>query len=322
LTGSSEFSENAADGHEPPRTAQSHQRRIEQEVGAEEIGLHDTSGIGASRALPESRRRRLTGVRHDDIELPPCLGCASYESATVHLVSHIARKMPRLPACVSDLANGLPQSALVTPAHQYARPPARELKRNRTPDTLSATGDDRNLSPEKGLGHAAASSTLTELSAPTIKGAVNVDTDRDEEERRARLRGRRMGLGVVLVVSLMFIAASSSQIVSAVFGLGTVPLAAGPSDSAERRCAEGISRLVRGLDPSGGGTPAATRTLEARWNAADPVEQQCQKATGGLDAWDALLRLRAAELQLSDPTPADLQPLRNEVTAHLPADLR
>lgn len=237
------------------------------------------------------------------------------------LVSHIAREMPRLPTCMSDLANSLPQSPLVPTAHEHARPAARELKRNRPTDTLSAAGDDCNLSPEKGLGHAAASSTLTELSAPTIKGTVNVDPGPDEEERRTRLRGRRIGLGIVIVVSLTFIAASSSQIVSAVFGLGTVPLVAGQSDSPERRCAEGIRRLARGLDPSVGGTSAA-KTLEAGWNDPNPVEQQCRKATGGLDAWDALLRLRAAELQLSDPTPADLQPLRDEVTAHLPADLR
>jgi hypothetical protein len=163
---------------------------------------------------------------------------------------------------------------------------------------------------------------LTEHSAPTIKGAVTGDTDRDEQERRARLRGRRVGLAVVLVVAVTFIVASASQIASAVFGWGTVPLAAGPVDSPERRCAEGIGHLVRTLEVPSGASSPATKALPAPWKDADRVEHECRNAARGLDAWDALLRLRAAELQLADPTPAELQPLRDEVIAHLPADLR
>jgi hypothetical protein len=118
---------------------------------------------------------------------------------------------------------------------------------------------------------------------------------------------------VVIVVAIAFIAISTAQITSAVFGLRTMPLASGPVDSPVRRCATGISRLARALDR--GPSPA-------EWNDAESVEETCRAVTGGLDAWAALLRLRAAELQLAPATSEDLQPLRVEVAAHLPPDLR
>ncbi len=317
----SELAEHAADRDEPPRASQSHKRRVEQVVRTEQIRLHDAASLGAAPTT-ESRLRRLACVRNDDVEPPPCLGRASHQCTAVRLVANIARKVTSLAARMSNLAYDLPERALVTTTHHHTRSSARQLESDRAADTSSTACDDGNLSLEKGLRHPAASSTLTEHSAPTIKGAVTVDTDRDEQERRARLRGRRMGLGVVLVVAVTFIGASSAQIVSAVFGLGTVPLTAGPVDSPERRCAEGIGHLVRALEPPSSASPPATKALEPPWNDADRVEQECRKAAGGLDAWDALLRLQAAKLQLSEPTPADLQPLRDEVIAHLPADLR
>jgi len=152
---------------------------------------------------------------------------------------------------------------------------------------------------------------------------VKGDIDQGDELHRARLRGRRAGLGVVIVVASAFIVISTAQITSAVFGLGTQPLASGPGDSPERRCAVGISRLVRALDrPAGADPPTARAPSALDWNDADGVEQTCRTATGGLDAWAALLRLKAAELQLTHAGPADLQPLRDEVAAHLPPDLR
>jgi hypothetical protein len=239
----------------------------------------------------------------------------------VRVVANVAREVTSLAACVSNLAHDLPESPLVTTTHDHTRSSSRQLESDGAADTSSAACDDGNLSLEKGLRHPAASSTLTEHSAPTIKGAVTGDLDQDEEERRARLRGRRMGLGVVLVVALVFIGVSSAQIISAVFGLGTVPLAAGPGDSPERRCGEGISQLLKAPEPPSGATPAAAKPLQAA-NDADRVEQECRKAAGGLDAWDALLRLRAAESQLAATAPEALEPLRHEVIAHLPADLR
>jgi hypothetical protein len=164
---------------------------------------------------------------------------------------------------------------------------------------------------------------LTEPFAATIKRAVKGDIDQGDELDRARLRGRRAGLGLVIVAASAFIAVSTAQITSAVFGLGTEPLASGPGDSPERRCAVGISQLVRALErPVQADPPTARAASAADWKDADSVEQTCRTATGGLDAWAALLRLKAAELQLTHAGPADLQPLRGEVAAHLPPDLR
>jgi hypothetical protein len=321
LPGGSELAEHTADRDEPSRASQSHQRRVEHVVRAEQIRLHDAASLGAAPTT-KSRLGRLACIRNDDIEPPPCLGRASHQGAAVRLVANIARKVTSLPARMRNFAYDLPERALVAATQHHTRSSSRQLESDGAADTSSTARDDGNLSLEKGLRHPAASSTLTEHSAPTIKRAVTGDTHRDELELRARLRGRRVGLGVVIVVAVTFVVASASQIVSAVFGLGTVPLAAGPVDSPERRCAEGIGHLVRTLAPRSGASPPATQALQAPWNDADRVEQECRNATGGLDAWDALLRLRAAELQLSEPTPADLQPLRNEVIAHLPADLR
>lgn len=239
----------------------------------------------------------------------------------MRFIAYVAGQVPSPPPCVRDFADGLSERAFFAAAYDHARPASGELESDGSADPPSPTCDDRDLSPEKRLGHPAASSTLTEPLMPTIKGAVNGDTDRDEEERRVRLRGRRIGLGVVMVAAFAFIAISSAQIVAAVFGLGTTPLAAGSLDSPERQCALGIRRLARALD-----APARLDRVELpaseRWTGADAVENECRKAAGGLDAWAALLRLQAAESQLVEASQADLQPLRREVAAHLPADLR
>jgi hypothetical protein len=152
---------------------------------------------------------------------------------------------------------------------------------------------------------------------------VTLESHGEDDERRARLRGRRIGLGVVMVVAVSFIAVSTTQIVRAVFGLATTSLAPGRADSPQGRCAIGIRRLARTLDrPVGVEPPASGPATGAGWTDTEAVDQACRKASGGLDAWAALLRLRAAEQQLAQASEEDLQPLRREVAAHLPADLR
>jgi hypothetical protein len=79
---------------------------------------------------------------------------------------------------------------------------------------------------------------------------------------------------------------------------------------------------MRALDAPARLDPVESRPSAARWGGADAVENECGKAAGGLDAWAALLRLQAAESQLAEASQADLQPLRREVAAHLPADMR
>ncbi len=125
---------------------------------------------------------------------------------------------------------------------------------------------------------------------------------------RARLRGKRIALGIVITVTVAYIAASAVDIVPAVFGVVMHPLPPAPPGTPARACAEGIRRLVSGPDPGGG----------------DEVKQACTASREGLDAWAALVRLRSGERQLAGRNGSDqeLQELRRQVLAHLPADLR
>jgi hypothetical protein len=150
----------------------------------------------------------------------------------------------------------------------------------------------------------------------------------EDDVRTARLRGRRAAHGLVLVVAMLFIGVSTAQIISAVFGIRTTPLASGPIDSPERRCAVGISRLAKALDRAAR-APAAEPGFRPEipdptgdWASADGVQRSCGQAVGGLDAWAALLRLRQAQSQLARSQPDDLLPLRRDLVAHLPEDMR
>ena len=145
---------------------------------------------------------------------------------------------------------------------------------------------------------------------------------------RARRQGKRVVLGVVIVVSVVFIAASASQLVPAVFGWSVTPLPS-PTSSPRRSesawmCATGIRRrLDRSLErvaaqAPGPGPPGS-------WPDEAEVRGACEKSPEGLDAWASLARLRRAEEELSPPSGDDsgeLQALRRDVAAHLPADLR
>lgn len=125
------------------------------------------------------------------------------------------------------------------------------------------------------------------------------------ELARARLRGKRAALGVIFVVAAVFIGVSAWNIVPAVFGANLRPLPASAAGTPDRTCAQGVRRLERGLPG---------------WQDASSVESACAASPAGLDAWASLLRLRlAGAQQLPD---ADLEPLRRDVEAHLPADLR
>jgi hypothetical protein len=127
----------------------------------------------------------------------------------------------------------------------------------------------------------------------------------------------------VIAVAVTFVGASALQIIPAVFGAGTNPIPAGSPGSAARVCAEGVSRLLRAM---GDDDPNAEGQADA-WSRAGAA---CRRSPEGLDAWAALLRLRAARAQLQGSTTgsshvrasAELDPLRQEVAEHLPADLR
>jgi len=159
-------------------------------------------------------------------------------------------------------------------------------------------------------------------------------------DAQARRDARRAANGIVIVVAVAFIGASAVQIVPAVFGAGVRPIAPAGAGSPEGQCGEGVRSLALALDraggeawsPSPGGEPldvdpeaarqAFERGLLPQWNAETEVERACAQSGEGLDAWAALLRLRRAEEQAVLRGRVELVPLRREVAAHVPANLR
>ncbi len=132
----------------------------------------------------------------------------------------------------------------------------------------------------------------------------------DDELARARLRGRRAGLAILVVVAVAFIVSSTSQITRAVFGLGGGPVPAGAPGAIDPACTQGVKAL-----------------LDARFSRVDSPAREvlldaCSRTPEGLDLSAALKRLKVAEEQLTRRCQAELSPLRRDVEAHLPADLR
>jgi hypothetical protein len=142
------------------------------------------------------------------------------------------------------------------------------------------------------------------------------------------------------VFSVIFVGASAAQIIPAVFGIGIEPLPSTPAASPESECADGVRSLALALDRATeaawsprtahavtmGGTDHALEAFRAglvpEWNAAASVEKACGTAREGWEAWAALLRLRRAEEQVALRGLVELVPLRRDVAAHLPANLR
>jgi len=150
-----------------------------------------------------------------------------------------------------------------------------------------------------------------------------VEGSRDDAAR-ARLQGKRVALGIVLFVSVGIIGSSTMQIVPAVFGTGIRPLPDGLPGSSAHTCAEGVQRLEKALERAseeGGGADFSAR-LRPEWDDESTVEVACSRSSEGLDAWAALARLRSAEEHLAPDGRGLLAPLRRDVRAHLPADLR
>jgi hypothetical protein len=150
-----------------------------------------------------------------------------------------------------------------------------------------------------------------------------VEGSRDDAAR-ARLQGKRVALGIVLFVSVAIIGSSTMQIVPAVFGAGIRPLPEGMAGSSARTCAEGVQRLDQALDRAvdGAGSGDFSARLRPEWDEESTVALACGQSSEGLDAWAALARLRSAEEHLAPDDRGLLAPLRRDVRAHLPADLR
>jgi hypothetical protein len=149
-----------------------------------------------------------------------------------------------------------------------------------------------------------------------------------DDTARVRLQGKRVALGIVLVLSVAIIGSSSLQIIGAVFGAGIHRIPASARGTPAQVCAEGVLRLARALDRSAeaAGSASFQASLRPEWNEAGAIQQACSQSSEGLDAWASLARLRSAEEQLASGVrterQAELAPLRDDVSAHLPADLR
>jgi hypothetical protein len=149
----------------------------------------------------------------------------------------------------------------------------------------------------------------------------------------ARLRGKRIALGVVIAIAVAFIGASVAQIIGAVFGTGVAPMQSAEPGSAERTCAFGVRGLERALERASSRILSSATTddeavaafregLSPEWEQADAVRRACARAREGLEAWAALQRLLLAQEQLTRYVHVELAPLRRDVIAHLPMDLR
>jgi hypothetical protein len=147
----------------------------------------------------------------------------------------------------------------------------------------------------------------------------------DASVAAARLNGRRVALLLVLVVSLAFVGSSSWQIIPAVFGSGFTPLPSGAAPgSPEQRCASGVRSLADALDQPRLALPGAPSRpgLSPVWDSASEVQSACTEAQGGPQAWASLQRLRMAEEHSDRLDRDDIDAVRRDVAAHLPADLR
>jgi hypothetical protein len=144
-----------------------------------------------------------------------------------------------------------------------------------------------------------------------------------DADARARLRGKRVALGVVFTAAISFIGASAVQIIPAVFGAGVRPLPSSPPGSSARVCAEGVRGLLLAIGSADPNKADPNKTAPPpEW---ERVEQACGASPEGLDAWAALMRLRSAAAQIARPQQGEsieLDPLRRDVAAHLPAELR
>jgi hypothetical protein len=128
-----------------------------------------------------------------------------------------------------------------------------------------------------------------------------------KSDAQARARARRAANGVVVVVAVLFIGASTLQIVRSVFDEAGSPLA--PALATDDACMAGVKRLAK----AGTALPPGE---------VDAVARVCASTSAGLDAWAALERVWLAREELARQDRTDIDPLAREVSAHLPADLR
>jgi hypothetical protein len=135
----------------------------------------------------------------------------------------------------------------------------------------------------------------------------------DEALARARLQGRRLTHSLVIVVAVLFIGASTLQIVRAVFALGEPSRGQMAPDDP---CVAGVDALTRRLTAA---PPCGERSTATD---AEAVARTCAGTSYGLDTWAAFQRLQLAKEELARRDGVDAPSPWRDVTPPLPVDLR
>ena len=138
-------------------------------------------------------------------------------------------------------------------------------------------------------------------------------------------RLRQLASSFVLVVAVLFIAASLWQIIAAVFG--TAPPAK-TATAEEAACTEKLRTLAAALERASDQAAHEPDDAHARsafeaaiapeWNDESAAEKTCSPTPRSREAWAALLRLRRGYEGRSQKDARDVGPLRRDFETRLP----
>lgn len=139
-------------------------------------------------------------------------------------------------------------------------------------------------------------------------------------------RLRQLASSFVLVVAVLFIAASLWQIIAAVFGVAPVAHAAATPE--EAACTAKLRTLEAALarasdvaahEPDDAHARSAFEAAIApEWNDEGAAEKTCSPTARSREAWAALLRLRRGYEGRSQKDARDVGPMRRDFETRLP----
>jgi hypothetical protein len=138
-------------------------------------------------------------------------------------------------------------------------------------------------------------------------------------------RLRQLASLFVLVVAVLFIIISMSQIIAAVFGAAPPRVAATPEESA---CTEKLRTLEAALSRASDRAAHEPDDAHARsvfeaaiapeWDDEAAAEKTCSPTARSREAWAALLRLRRGYEGRSQKDARDVGPMRRDFETRLP----
>jgi hypothetical protein len=139
-------------------------------------------------------------------------------------------------------------------------------------------------------------------------------------------RLRQLASSFVLVVAVLFIVASTSQIIVAVFGMA--PPVRGTATAEETTCTDKLRTLAAALERASDKAAHEPDDAHARsafeaaiapeWNDEAAAEQTCSRTSRTREAWAALLRLRRGYEGRSQKDARDVGPMRRDFETRLP----